>query len=214
MKKVILFIAILFLICLISWSQPYEITEIDIFSLEILPNSKEITVYGISFKNSFKEALEKFGKNEEDISKKREYYFIDGLPKGMVIRSVDKNNINAIFLHEDFKINLKGKTSKYYDLKTDEEFQAYVTECFGSPDYIYKDSWGFGTHFYYLKGFEFYRIGKITFTIGLMSEEDIISKARESGAKKLEKIKEIKEEVYGWILTGLICPPSKCHPLS
>jgi hypothetical protein len=47
-----------------------------------------------------------------------------------------------------------------------------------------------------------------------MSEEDIISKARESGAKKLEKIKEIKEEVYGWILTGLICPPSKCHPLS
>jgi len=188
-------ILILGLVCLLfpllSWTQTYEITEVDIFSLGKISSAEEVTVYGISIKNSLKEALEKFNKKEGDIEKKEEYYFLNGLPEGLVIRSVDKKNIQAIFLHPDFKINLKGKTSKYYDLKTDEEFQSYVTECFGKPDYISQDSFGFVTTLYYLKGFEFTRFGtsNIYFTFGLMSKEDVILEAKDRGAKTLEEIK-------------------------
>ena len=89
--------SILLLVCLLFplflWTQTYEITEIDIFSLGKLPTSKEITVNGISFRSSFKEALEKFGRNEEHLRHRDKYYFVKGLHEGMVIRSLDRNNI-------------------------------------------------------------------------------------------------------------------------
>lgn len=192
MKIKALFLGLFFLFPIFLWTQPYEITEVDIFSLGKLPLSEEVTVYGISIKNSIKEALEKFNKNEGDIEKSGEYYFLKGSPEGLVIRSTDKRNIQTIMLHPDFKMNLKGKTSQYYDLKTDEEFKSYVTECFGNPDYISQDDFGFATSLYYLKGFTFSRLGTtgIHCIIGLMSKEDIILEAKNHRAKKLEEIKE------------------------
>lgn len=150
----------------------YEITEVDIFSLEKLPSVEEVTVYGISIKSSFKESLEKFDKTEANIkhSEGDEDYFIE-LEPGLVLFSKDKEAIQSIVLSKRFKNKCKGKTASYFNLITHEEFKAYITGKFGKPDYTYNNrtimhskSGFIEDAFYYLNGFIFERAGFEAFT--------------------------------------------------
>lgn len=113
MKIKALFLGLFFLLPIFSWTQPYEITEVDIFSLKKPISAKDITVYGISIENSLQEVLDKFGKNISDLSSSEpeKYYFLKIAP-GVSIRSTDKKTIDAIFLGPDFKDNLKGKAHR------------------------------------------------------------------------------------------------------
>lgn len=201
MRTKILALGFVFLFPLFLWTQPYEITEVDIFSLGKLSNSEEITVYGISIKNTLKEALEKFSKIESDLEHRGEnapYLLI--VSPGFTIRSIDKRTIDSISLRNEFKDNLKGETSKYFDLATLEEFKGYITKSFGRSDYKQSDHiagiWD-KEIFYYLNGFIFERLfvgagSEPTILLELTSKENIILKATKNGAEKAGEIKEDK----------------------
>lgn len=184
MKTKIAFFSLVFLfLSLLIWAQPYEITEVDIFSLEKFLTSKSLTVYGISIENSIKEVLDKFGKTEADLEYKNKFYFLD-IKSGLKIRSSDRKTIGSILLFKEFKENLKGKTAGFFDLTTAEEVKNYITECFGKPDYsepIRLMGQEFDS-FYYLNGFVFIRMfdrETLTLAIELTTTERVLSKLRE-----------------------------------
>ena len=153
-----LFLGLFFLFPILSWTQPYEITEVDIFSLKKPVTARDITVYGISIDNSLQEVLDKFGKNVSDLSSSEpeKYYFLK-ISNGVSIRSTDKKTIDAIFLGPDFKDNLKGKTADFFNLTKSEGLERYVTNWLGKPDRRYfQSSKKYDMDiFYYFDGFVF-----------------------------------------------------------
>lgn len=158
MKIKALFLGLFFLLPILSWTQPYEITEVDIFSLKKPISAKDITVYGISIENSLQEVLDKFGKNVSDLtsSEPEKYYFLR-ISNGVTIRSTDKKTIDAIFLGPDFKDNLKGKTADFFNLTKPEGLERYITSWLGKPDRRYfQSSKKYDMDiFYYFDGFVF-----------------------------------------------------------
>ncbi len=158
MKIKALFLGLFFLLPILSWTQPYEITEVDIFSLKKPISAKDITVYGISIENSLQEVLDKFGKNVSDLSSSEpeKYYFLK-IAQGVSIRSTDKKTIDAIFLGPDFQDNLKGKTADFFNLTKSEGLERYITNWLGKPDRRYfQSSKNYDMDiFYYFDGFVF-----------------------------------------------------------
>lgn len=158
MKTKALFLGLFFLFPILSWTQPYEITEVDIFSLKKPISAKDLTVYGISIENSLQEVLDKFGKNVSDLSSSEpeKYYFLR-ISNGVTIRSTDKKTIDAIFLGPDFQDNLKGKTADFFSLTKSEGLERYITNWLGKPDRRYfKSSKDYDMDiFYYSEGFVF-----------------------------------------------------------
>lgn len=197
MKKIfIILILSLFLLSFQLSAQPYEITEIDIFSLGKIPKAEDITVYGVSLKNSFKEALEKFNKKEPDIKYTGKVYSLDIMPDSFRIISIDKKNIDSIILFSEFKNKLKGKTSIFYDLMTSWEFKDYVIKYFGKPDYIYQNYIKNVVEIdklYYLNGFVFVRFfvkNEPSISMQLISKEKLILEVKEEGLKREAKTRE------------------------
>ena len=139
MKITALAIGIFILIPLCLWSQPYEITEVDIFSLKKFITPEDLTVYGINLNTSIQEILTRFGIKKEDIeategTKPRQKYYFLTIKPGLKIRSTDNKTIDAIIIGKDFKDNLKGKTAELFSLNLRNEFIDYLKECLGNPD--------------------------------------------------------------------------------
>jgi len=186
---------LIFLLPMFVWTQSYEITEIDIFSLKNMPNSEEITLYGISTKNKLREALEKFNKTEADLTRRGDGPYILEISRGLLIRSFDKENIHSFLLRDDGKDNLKGKTSEYFNLAKDVDFLEFLVKHFGKPDYIYHKEpvgnvMGARAILYYLNGFIFDwwdLKSTIASSIVVTSRENVLKKANENGAKEVIK---------------------------
>lgn len=154
MKMKALFLGLFFLFPVYSWTQPYEITEIDIFSLKKSIDAKDITVYGISIENSIQEVLDKFSKDESDLSLEEGGYFLRIEP-GLTIRSADKKTIEDIMLFTEFKEKLIGKTADFFNSKTPEDLENYATNLLGKPDRRYFQSFDYMDidGFFYFSGF-------------------------------------------------------------
>lgn len=159
MKIKALFLGLFFLFPIFSWTQPYEITEVDIFSLKKPVTARDITVYGISIENYLQEVLDKYGKNVSDLSSSEyeKYYFLKIAP-WVSIRSTDKKTIEAVLLMPEFKDNLKGKTADFFNLTTSEGLERYITNWLGKPDRRYfRSSKSLDMDmFYYFNGFVFW----------------------------------------------------------
>lgn len=157
MKTKIFIMGLAFLLSIsFIWAQPYEITEVDIFSLKRPISAKDITVRGINIENSIYEVLNKFGKNKSQLVSMVDHYFFSVEP-GLSINTIDKKTIGAIKLYGEFKKKLKGKTAGLFSLETSVDVARYIKMCFGEPDYTYYDSFG-GIEvnsYSYFNGFKF-----------------------------------------------------------
>lgn len=135
MKTKIFIMGLAFLLSIsFIWAQPYEITEVDIFSLKKPISAKDITVRGINIENSIYEVLNKFGKNKSQLASGIDSYFFFVEP-GISIHTVDKKTIAFIRLCDKFKEKLKGKTAGLFNLETSVDVARYIKMCFGEPDY-------------------------------------------------------------------------------
>ncbi len=158
MKIKALFLGLFFLSPILSWSQPYEITEVDIFSLKKPISAKDITVCGINIENSIYEILNKLGKNKSDLFKYVGYDILHIEP-GFQINTADKKTIKSIYLHSKFREKLKGKTAGLFNLETSEDVAKYIKSYFGEPDHKrynrLEDSGYEHNVYYYYSGFKF-----------------------------------------------------------
>lgn len=199
-------IIIFFAFPLLIWSQTYEITEIDIFSLGHLPKAEEITLYGIKITDQFSGAMQKFNKTEADLTKRGDGPFILEISTGLFIRSFDKENINSFLIRKDCEVVQKGKTSEYFKLSKDVDFLRFVVENLGKPDYhLHKDpigdTIGAKVNLYYSNGFIFNWWDDILCTIEITSSENVQKEAILDGADKVVESNSVDDKVQiqsGW----------------
>lgn len=157
MKTKIFIMGLAFLLSIsFIWAQPYEITEVDIFSLKKPISAKDITVRGINIENSIYEVLNKFGKNKSELISLVDRYIFSVEP-GIFINTVDKKTIESIRLYDKFKEKLKGKTAGLFNLETSVDVARYIKMYFGEPDHTYSDSFGGmeANSYSYYNGFKF-----------------------------------------------------------
>ncbi len=161
MKNKIMIIVLLTLSSALLWSQPYEITEIDIFDLKKSYNAKDILVLGISIEETISEALQKLGKNISDLYFTGENLCFLDIAPGARIRSTDMKTIEAILIFPEFQKYLKGKTAAFFNLTALDETIDFLTTQLGQPDYRkplrWKDLNDENDYFFYLNGFIFFR---------------------------------------------------------
>lgn len=163
-KIAIIFFVLIFSLPIIGQNK-YEITEVDIFSLDNKTiYAHIISVLGITLDTTIEEILNKFGLTKADLQAKYNnvYYFINPKP-GLRIRSHDKETIDSIMITNEFKDNFKGKFRQLFDKNSRPEFEKFVEECMGKPDDYGLDSFmggekggALGYMLAYGQGFIFY----------------------------------------------------------
>lgn len=194
MKTKIAFFALIYLfLSLLIWAQPYEITEVDIFSLGKLPSGIEVSVQGVSIGDSMEMVLKKFKKKQKHVKTRGAGGFmLDVVEEAFRVFFTDNHVVSHMVLWVDFKGNLKGKTAEYFDLLSDGRMKSFLEGYFGKPDYVYQSTSGFEMYnMYYLNGFVFMRfLSNPQIMIG--TEESVLSDVERWGAKKVgEAEKEI-----------------------
>lgn len=140
---------------------PYELTEVDVFSLKKSISGSDIAVYGVTIESTLADALAKLNKTKADIKVGDTFGFLDVKP-GFRIRFKNQK-INALLIGDDFKANLVGATAELFNnIDSAENFKNYVTKFFMKPD-KYNDSTIAGsnvTSIVYMFGLEFTRFSR------------------------------------------------------
>ena len=178
----------------LAWTQPYEITEVDIFSLEKLLSGTEVSVRGVSIGDSMESVLKRFNKKQKDVEKGKKFYILDVEDSFRILFSSDAKVIVSISLSSGFKGNLKGKTAEYFDLLSVGRMKAFVEECFGKPDYVSQKTIG-DLELYntlYSSGFSF-RLMTPEMYFSISTKEYILFTAEVLGARKVEKVEKVEE---------------------
>jgi len=137
-------------------SDMYEITEVDVFSIEGI-NSKQITIFGIKLGGSREKVIELIG--EPDINTKfvdsenleyRERLFLKHI--GLLVH-LDENVVTRITIKIPFNKFLKGETIIMHDKRD-------VYEMFGKPDKLEQGSF-FTQYSFYEMGLEIFVKGTV-----------------------------------------------------
>ena len=197
-------ISVLGLVCLFplfALSQHYEVTEVDIFSLEKLPSTKEISVYGIRVGDSIEEVLAKLKKKRKDINYNGEVYSLDMDKAAWRVLSKDNKTVKSIIMFPTLSDRLKGKTAEFFKLLSPGRIKSFVEGCFGEPDYGFKsESEYFPIYimYYIEEGFKFNRFFSSN-SIELTTKEEIQSSIEKNKTSSLGKLlpkgKEVEEEI-------------------
>lgn len=192
MKKLVLALLVLAFFGFAIAEEKYEITEVDIFSLEKPPSSAQVSVYGVSLGDTMEEALRKTGKKPSDVRKGRAYYSLDvtDFTKTFTIDfSLNSKVVVSIRTGENFSDKLKGKTDEYFKRISDDRFWSIVEGCFGKPDFIHQVDVLKTYMLFYLEGFVFERMFSDNSMI-LTTEENVIFRAETFKAKKVGEIEK------------------------
>lgn len=131
MKKLIVFFVIVFVSCafLLAQKPPYDLTKVDVFGLKKPFDSADISIYGVTMKDTKAEVLKKLNLTEADVSKNS----IMSEPGFIVAFWGD--NVEKIMIDERFKGKLVGITAKFYEnIDSEKKFKAYMSKYVFKPD--------------------------------------------------------------------------------
>jgi len=168
--------------------EKYELTEVDIFSLERPFLGIEVSVLGISLGDSMDAVLKKLNKKKKDLEKYKMGYYIDFEDSMRIHFSLDTKLVIEVTVKAGFASNLKGKTVEYFDLSSLERMKSFVEESFGKPDYVYhKAVAGLVIHdTFYLDGFSFW-FAPGEMKLAISDKDRLLSMVEIFGAKRVEK---------------------------
>jgi hypothetical protein len=182
-------VSIFALVSIVGTQEKYELTKVDIFGLGKMPLETQVSVFGISIGDSMESVLKMLNKREDDLISggSSRYILIIGDDLFRILFS-DKKTVWMMMLLPGFEISLKGKTAKFYDLKSLESMKAFVEECFGKPDYVLdeddeSDDFAGWYEMYYLNGFNFVWFNS-ELHIKIMERDKLGTWAESLGAKK------------------------------
>ncbi len=182
MKKIVMGLLILVFFGFVFAEEKYEITEVDIFSLNKHINSESITVRGVSVTNTLQEMMQILGKTDVDLKKINKDWWLNIEP-GFKVRAVGKKKqkakVQAIVLLKEFKGNLHGKVAHFFDFESIPDMVLHLTGCLGEPDKMDEVSFA-GTELdgiIYWNGFRFTRLSnkkQLIITMEMVTLEEIL----------------------------------------
>jgi hypothetical protein len=200
MKALLYGIIVLLFFGFVFPQEIYDVKEVDIFNLEKLLSSNQISVNGVRIGDSLDGVLAKFKKTKKDINYTGKVYALDFDNDTWRILSVDNKTVQSILLFPNFKSSLKGKTAEYYDILSEGRLKLFIEDFLGEPDYIFSsDSEIMNLYkmFYIEKGFVFQRLMSDN-SIILTTRDGVLSSIESSksfSGKLLPKGKEIEEKL-------------------
>jgi len=169
--------------------EKYELTEVDIFSLEKPPLGSEVSVLGVSLGDSMDAVVKMFNKKEKDAKKYKMGFSFD-VEDSMRIHFTPAKVVESMTVNPGLVSRLKGKTGEFFSTQSVARMMALL-EGFGKPDYVaHKEIATVVMHqVYYLDGFSFQFVsGEMAMSIA--SKEHILLEAKMFEAEKVEKTEE------------------------
>jgi len=190
MKKLCL-LAIFLVACIniLGAQEKYELTEVDIFSLEKPPLGSEVSVLGVSLGDSMDAVLKMFNKKEKDAKKYKMGFYVD-VEDSMRIHFTPAKVVESMTVNPGLVSRLKGKTGEFFSTPSVARMMALL-EGFGKPDYVAHNEIATVVmhQVYYLDGFSFQFVsGEMAMSIA--SKERILLGAKMFEAEKVEKTEE------------------------
>lgn len=188
-------------------AQTNEITKTDLFALGAKIRSSNITIYGVSLKTKVSDLLTSFHKSNADLEQTDNGVFLLELATGIVINTKDRVNIDKIIIRSDASDVFEGETSKFFKIRSYEDFANFLNMRLGKPTYVSHDKSENleKCNYYYSNGFRFGWMNGFSInivSIEILPEEKIGQIASEEGAKTLEDIQKIESTPIPLSKTG------------
>lgn len=114
-----------------------ELTETDIFNLDLRPNAKDITIWGICLDTPLKEIYLQYKLSRRNIKRHKDDYYLKIAPgfKIKVEKRFFSEKLIGLTIDSEFKSQLKGAFAEVFsNIATEEQFRAYIKKYFSEPD--------------------------------------------------------------------------------